>query len=62
VEKGRGIGQFIFNEDPFPHHKVTHYQGDLFLFDENPSLDDDPISIGLPSTKQLTIHSNSIKF
>jgi hypothetical protein len=39
VEKRRGIGQSIFNEDPFPHHKATHYQGDLFLFDENPSLE-----------------------
>jgi hypothetical protein len=63
VEKRRGIGQSIFNEDPFPHHKTAHYQGDLFLFDENPSLE---MMIQYPLNfsflKKLTIHSNSIKF
>jgi hypothetical protein len=39
LEKRRGIGQSIFNEDPFPHYQTTPYQGDLFLVDENPSLE-----------------------
>jgi hypothetical protein len=38
VDKGRSSGQFLFDEDSFPHKEVIHYQGIVILDYENLSL------------------------
>jgi hypothetical protein len=37
VDKGRDSGQFLFDENSFPHKKVIHYERIIIMDDENPS-------------------------
>jgi hypothetical protein len=37
VDKGRDSGQFLFDEDSFPHNEAIHYQRIIILDDKNPS-------------------------
>ena len=38
MDKGRDSGQFLFDEDSFPHKEVIHYKRIIIMDDENPSL------------------------